>query len=150
MLFKKVRHYSVSRLLTTSIGSLLMIILLNQQANAAKLTVNISDVSLGKGHVMVAVYAGEEAYQSGQPIRATKIKANNENESVIFSALGEGEYVIQMYQDENDNGKLDMNMMGIPKEGYRFSNNVGRFGKPNYQEAKFVIKNNTVIDLNLF
>jgi uncharacterized protein (DUF2141 family) len=55
-----------------------------------------------------------------------------------------------MYQDENDNNELDFNLIGIPKEGYGFSNNVGQFGAPEYVKAKFIIKENTAINIALF
>ena len=48
--------------------------------------------------------------------------------------LPEGEYVISIYQDLNANGKLDTNLVGIPKEpvgisGYSGSGIPGGFDK---------------------
>jgi uncharacterized protein (DUF2141 family) len=150
MLVKKLISYSVTTLAMSAIGSLSMIILLSQNANAADLTVNISDVEEGKGHVLVALFEGKENYNDGKSVQASKIKAENKKESVIFKDLADGEYAVKMYQDENDNDELDSNMMGIPKEGYGFSNNVGMFGTPKYIEAKFIVENNTVIEVDLF
>ena len=150
MLVKQLSKSFLSSSLMSIIGALMMLILLSQRAGAGELTVNINDIEQGKGHLMIAVYASSEAFNSNKPVKATKVKALNSKASVTFEQLPDGEYAIQMYQDENENGKFDMNMMGIPKEGYGFSNNVGRFGKPNYQKAKFVVQNNTVIDINLF
>ena len=39
--------------------------------------------------------------------------------------------------DENDNGKLDTNFMGIPVEGYGFSNNPQVMRRAFFSEAKF-------------
>ena len=134
----------------SAIGSLSMIALLSQQAVAADLTVNISDIEQGKGHVLVALYADKESYTSGKASFSSKVKADHEQETLVFENLPDGDYAIKMYQDENDNNKLDFNMMGIPKEGYGFSNNVGMFGAPEYIEAKFTIKENTAIEIELF
>ena len=42
------------------------------------------------------------------------------------------------YHDENNNGKFDENMLGMPKEGYCFSNNVKpRFSAPNFNQCAF-------------
>jgi uncharacterized protein (DUF2141 family) len=41
---------------------------------------------------------------------------------IRFPALAAGEYAVQLYHDENANGKVDMNMVGVPTEGYAFSN----------------------------
>jgi uncharacterized protein (DUF2141 family) len=132
------------------IGSLSMIMLLSQQATAADLTLNISDIEPEKGHIMVALYADQASYANGKANFTSKIKADLEQTSIIFDNLPDGEYAVKLYQDENDNSQLDFNMMGIPKEGYGFSNNVGRFGAPKYNEAKFTIKKNTTITIELF
>ncbi len=150
MSIRKLVKYSTTSLLMSAIGSLSMLVLLSQSVRAADLTVNISDIEQGKGHVLVALYQGQENYKSGKTTQASKVKASSEKESVTFKDLADGEYAIKMYQDENDNDELDFNMMGIPKEGYGFSNNVGMFGAPEYKEAKFVVKDNTVIEIDLY
>ena len=78
------------------------------------------------------------------------VKVSKSEEVITFSDLPDGEYAIKLFHDENDNKKLDFNMLGIPKESYGFSNNVGQFGQPDYKEAKFTVKENTMIDINLF
>jgi len=43
---------------------------------------------------------------------------------------------IGVYQDKNENGKLDKNAVGIPTEPYGFSNNPKRgFGPPTFEQA---------------
>jgi uncharacterized protein (DUF2141 family) len=150
MLIKKIFSISVSGLLLATINSLSLLIVMSQQATAADLTVNISDVNQGKGHVMVGLYAGTEAFTKGKASFGSRVKASNEQEQVVFKDLPAGEYAIKIYQDENNNQKLDFNFMGIPKEGYGFSNNVGRFGSPEYQEAKFTVEEKTEIQIELF
>ena len=150
MSVKKLISYSATSLLMAAIGSLAMIALLSQHAVAADLTVNISDIEKGQGHVLVALYSGQEAYAGGESTFSSRVKANNEQEQVVFKDLPDGEYAIKMYQDENDNQELDFNFLGIPKEGYGFSNNVGQFGQPEYKEAMFLVKENTVIEIELF
>jgi len=150
MLIKKMLSYTTTSLLMAAIGSLAMLALLSQNAHAADLTVKVSDVEQGKGHLMLGLYAGKEGFKSGKAVKSAKVKAEKAIESVVFKDLADGEYVIKMYQDENDNDKLDFNIMGIPKEGYGFSNNVGMFGQPKYKEAKFIVKESTVIEIELF
>jgi uncharacterized protein (DUF2141 family) len=40
-----------------------------------------------------------------------------------FSGLGKGKYAVLVYHDQNTNGKLDTNFIGMPKEGVGNSNN---------------------------
>ena len=41
-----------------------------------------------------------------------------------FLDIPPGKYALAVIHDENMNGKLDTNPIGIPKEGYGFSNNA--------------------------
>ncbi|MBA6379444.1 MULTISPECIES: DUF2141 domain-containing protein [unclassified Colwellia] len=150
MIFKKLISLSVTSLALSVISALSMILLLSQHAVAADLTVNISDIEQGKGHLLIALYASEEDYKIDKASFYAKVKAKNGKEIAIFENVPDGDYAIKMYQDENDNNKMDFNMMGIPKEGYGFSNNVGMFGAPKYKEAKFMVKENTAITIDLF
>lgn len=150
MIFKKFISFSVASLVLAAINSLSMILLLSQHAVAADLMVKVSDVEKGKGHLMIALYKSEEDYKSNKASFAKKVEALNSQEIAVFENLPDGEYAIKMYQDENDNNEMDFNMMGIPKEGYGFSNNVGMFGAPEYTEAKFSVKESTVIEIDLF
>jgi len=150
MLFKKIFTFSASSLVLAAINSLSLLIVMSQQASAADLTVNISEVNQGKGHLMVGLYAGNEAFTQGKASFGSQVKASSEQTQVIFKDLPEGEYAVKIYQDENSNQKLDFNFMGIPKEGYGYSNNVGRFGRPEYQEAKFNVAEKTEIQIELF
>jgi hypothetical protein len=53
---------------------------------------------------------------------------------IVFTNLSYGRYGISLYHDENANGKMDKNLMGIPKEADGFSNNAkGFFGKPDFK-----------------
>jgi len=150
MSIKKIFTLSASGLLLAAINSLSLLLVMSQQANAADLTVNISEVSQGKGHVMVGLYSGTEAFSTGKASYGSRVKASNEQEQVVFKDLPAGDYAVKIYQDENSNQKLDFNFMGIPKEGYGYSNNVGRFGRPAYQEAKFTVEEKTEIQIELF
>ena len=150
MFMKKVITFSASSLILAAISSLSLMVVMSQQAVAADLTVNISDVIQGKGHVMVGLYSGAEAFNQGKASFGTRVKADNEQEQVVFKDLAAGEYAIKIYQDENSNQKLDFNFIGIPKEGYGYSNNVGRFGRPKYQEAKFTVEEKTEVQIELF
>ena len=42
--------------------------------------------------------------------------------------------------DENDNKKLDTNLIGIPKEGFGYSKDaMGRFGPPKFDDAVLTV-----------
>ena len=56
-----------------------------------------------------------------------------------FAALPQGEWAVAVIHDANGNAKLDT-MMGIPREGFGFSNNPPiRFGAPSFTAARFTL-----------
>ena len=58
--------------------------------------------------------------------------------TVTFKDVPAGTYAVSYIHDENGNGKMDTNFMGIPKEGYGCSNNAkGFMGPPKWEDAKF-------------
>lgn len=51
-----------------------------------------------------------------------------------------GAYGLALYHDENANGKIDRNGLGIPKEGFGFSNNPRIFlSAPSFAKVRFVV-----------
>jgi len=55
-----------------------------------------------------------------------------------FSGVAAGTYAISVFHDENSNGKLDSNFMGIPREGVGASNGAkGHLGPPKFDAAAF-------------
>jgi uncharacterized protein (DUF2141 family) len=56
----------------------------------------------------------------------------------IFLNIPPGTYALAVIHDENMNGKLDTNWLGIPKEGYGFSNAAkATLGAPSFSAASF-------------
>jgi uncharacterized protein (DUF2141 family) len=105
-----------------------------------KLVVNISGFPSSDGFAMVALHNSEESYKGGETetIAKTKTRVVDQKAQVIFTNLPYGGYGVSLYHDENANGKMDKNAMGIPKEAYGFSNNAkGFFGKPSYKNVVF-------------
>lgn len=50
-----------------------------------------------------------------------------------------GAYGLALYHDENANGNIDRNGLGIPKEGFGFSNNPKIFlSAPGFKKVRFV------------
>jgi uncharacterized protein (DUF2141 family) len=108
--------------------------------STGNLIINISGFPSSDGFAMVALNNSEESYKGGEnkAIAKTKTMVVDQKAQVIFANLPYGSYGVSLYHDENANGTMDKNAMGIPKEAYGFSNNAkGFFGKPNYKDVMF-------------
>src|SRR5215813_5735647 len=103
-------------------------------ASAANLTVTVKDVRNANGSVLIAVY---DLSGFGKPELA-KAKQNAGEVKFVFQGLPAGKYAVAAFHDENGNGKLDRNSLGVPTEGYGFSNDAqGTTGPPNFNQAAF-------------
>jgi len=108
-------------------------------AQAGDLTVSITNVRADKGTLLVSVTNTEAGWNNQEkPVAATKVAATGKD-AVVHFTLPAGSYAVQVMHDENDNGKMDTNFMGIPSEGYGFSNNPQVMRKAHFSEAKFDI-----------
>jgi uncharacterized protein (DUF2141 family) len=66
------------------------------------------------------------------------IKVRHTQARCDFADIPAGTYALAVIHDENTNGKLDTNWLGIPTEGYGFSNDAkGSLGAPAFAAASF-------------
>jgi uncharacterized protein (DUF2141 family) len=73
-----------------------------------------------------------------KPVRSAVAKLNGRDALCSFARVPKGEYGISAFHDENSNGKLDTNLLGMPIEDYCASRNArGTFGPPSFDDAKF-------------
>jgi uncharacterized protein (DUF2141 family) len=107
-------------------------------AHAGDLTVEVKNGG-EKGTVMVALYTAKDKWM-GRSSFANMTAARGNSVTLTFKDLEPGEYAVTLFVDENGNGKLDMNAVGIPVEPYAFSNDAaGMFGPPSFEKAKFSV-----------
>ena len=105
---------------------------------AQTMTVVVKNVKSDVGTLRLAVYNSEDQFMKNE-IAATEVKAVNGQAVAVFKNLGTGTYAISVMHDANDNKELDSNFMGVPKEGFGFSNDaMGMFGPPDFKKASFV------------
>jgi uncharacterized protein (DUF2141 family) len=79
-----------------------------------------------------------------KPVRAAAAPGNASPALCVFEQVAPGTYAISAFHDQNDNHKLDTNLIGVPVEDYGTSNNArGVFGPPNFDDARFEYKDGT-------
>lgn len=104
------------------------------------LTVNFENIRNNDGKIFIFIYNYENQYPDNPylyfEINKTKV-ANGELRYVVPEGLQDGQYAISVIDDENANEDLDL-FLGIPTEGYGFSNNVAPyFSMPDYNDLLF-------------
>ncbi len=100
------------------------------------LHVEITNVKNTNGTVRVGLFDNEDNFLK-EAIAGQTVKPKGEKVEVTFKNIPPGEYAISVIHDENENGELDANTFGIPKEGFGFGNDaMGMFGPPSFDKAK--------------
>ena len=106
----------------------------------AKIKIIVHDLRNTKGLLTVELYDDKPddfIKKSGRLVRL-RVDAEEGAKGVCMATPGPGNYAIAVYHDENANKKFDRNFIGLPKEGFGFSNNPKLdFGPPKYHEASF-------------
>jgi uncharacterized protein (DUF2141 family) len=100
------------------------------------LEIEITGIRNDKGEILL------QLYNENQKIIGQQKGVIEENKcNVKFSNLKPGKYAFRFFHDENLSGIMETNELGIPKEGYGFSNNgAGLFGPKPFKEWLFDIK----------
>src|SRR6185295_7726931 len=112
-----------------------------QPSGTGTLTIKITGLLSEKGQVKIALFNSAETWLGDHPKYNTTIDVNGQSVSWKLGDVPYGDYGIAVFHDENKNGKMDKNFLGIPQEPYGFSNNMRvTFGPPAWDRSKFTVK----------
>ena len=116
-----------------------------------QLTIRIQNIEVIKGNIRIGVFNSSEKFlKQGATFKNYIIAVKNTIETIIINDLPKGDYAFILYHDQNSDGKLNQNFIGIPKEPFGFSNNVKpKFAKPTFEECKFLLAEDRVLRVNL-
>ena len=119
-----------------------------ETAEEKKLTVQITNVTSEEGQIILAIYNSSENYDKRIAFQEVKLKP--EIDTVIFETnLPDGQYLVMLVHDINNNGKLDTSFIGMPKEPVGLSNYDGKGIPGKFKKHKFSVNENTEIIIPL-
>ena len=119
-----------------------------EAAEEKKLTVEITNITSEDGQIILAIYNSSENYDKRIAFQEVKLKP--EMDSVIFETnVPDGEYLVMLVHDVNNNGKLDTSFIGMPKEPVGLSNYDGKGIPGKFKKHKFSVNENTEIIIPL-
>ena len=92
-----------------------------------------------EGSVRCSVFKDEEGFPSNpkRAIRTLSVKPENSQALFDFTDLPEGEYAMALLHDEDENGEMRTNFIGLPREGWAVSRDAPArmFGAPLFESA---------------
>ena len=107
------------------------------------ITVSIDEIKNNKGKVLFALHT-ESTFMKTDPFQTAESKVEGNTVTVTFKNVPKGTYAILCVHDENRNGQMDFEESGMPKEDYGISNNPMSYGPPQFDSAKFDVKDTDV------
>lgn len=101
-----------------------------------------TQVSSNKGVVRCGLFARTGWLK--KTLRAATATPSAGSALCVFEKVPIGTLGISAFHDENSNGKLDTNFVGMPTEDYCASREArGTFGPPSFDDAKFAYRGGT-------
>jgi uncharacterized protein (DUF2141 family) len=122
------------------------------QSSCPGIHVKILSIRNSTGTVACALFESPAGFLAEFLHFATNIvviKVRDTQARCDFAEIAPGAYALAVIHDENMNGKLDTNWLGIPTEGYGFSNDAkALFSAPSFSVARFPYDGRT-LDLTI-
>ena len=119
-------------------------------ASGLSLTVEVSGAEPGRGQIRCALYASEASFLSQAAHNQWQPVDDQGQARCRFDTLAPGEYAVGAIYDRNGNGQLDRGFLGIPTEPVAVSNNAtGFMGPPKYEDARFELRQDRLLRIDL-
>jgi uncharacterized protein (DUF2141 family) len=123
----------------------ILLLLVFTNLNAQNVEVIIKGIRSEKGSIGIGVFKDDPTFKKEEPFMNkvfVKSGISNREMKVQFS-LEPGIYGFALLDDENSNGLMEYNFLGIPKEGFGFSEYYHKgLTKPKFDSFKFKIEPN--------
>jgi uncharacterized protein (DUF2141 family) len=104
--------------------------------------VHIHGIRNAQGTVKAVLYGPnpQDFLVKGKKADKEREPAEEGSMTLCVAARKKWQYAVVVYHDENDNHKFDRNWIGLPTEGFGFSNNPTLFlAPPSFEESAFEI-----------
>lgn len=121
--------------------------------NEVRLHVIVSGMHSARGNITITVYPDNAArfLAKGGKLSRQRVPTTLPATGACFSLPAPGSYAVTVYHDEDGDNKFKRTLIGLPDEGYGFSNNPKTLiGLPSLREVRFpAAVGDTSIDIAL-
>ena len=110
-------------------------------ANIGKVTVELTGIEKTEGQVVFMLFDQEDGFPN-QPDKALKkgiVQKYSDKATYSFEGIPYGTYAIAVFHDENSDGEIERNFVGIPKESVG-ATYMCKMGRPNFNICSFELK----------
>jgi uncharacterized protein (DUF2141 family) len=105
------------------------------------LSVEIANLHNNKGVVRCGLYSDPDQFPKGAYFRGTTASIADKKATCVFKNLPPGTYAISAFQAEHNERRMSYNFLGMPLEGYGFSDNApASFAPPAFSTAAITFR----------
>jgi uncharacterized protein (DUF2141 family) len=110
-------------------------------AAATELTVTVENVRYTNGTIRLGVFDSPATWLDGdRAMKRAAVPATQPTTTIRIEDVKPGIYAVATFHDENNNGKHDRNLLGVPTERFGFSRNpTVVLSAPSFDECKVEI-----------
>ncbi len=112
----------------------------------ATLTVRVTGFQNDQGIAQISLFQDAKGFpdQVALAFRTNATVITNNQVLVAFTDIPFGDYAVSVLHDENRNGRMEVNWLGMPREGHGVSNDArGKAGPPAFVAARFKLETPT-------
>lgn len=117
-------------------------------AHSAELLINVGNVP-DNGRLIFQIYNNANSFGDFRDPKYEKILTAAGDGEYRLENIEAGKYALLVYLDENENGLIDKNFIGIPREPLALSNNYQPKGPPSFVRAGFDLSESQPRTLNV-
>lgn len=115
--------------------------------------VRILGIRSDKGKIMLHVFKDAQSYEKQEPYKTIHLGKDGlsaKGSLVRHINLQSGVYGITLVDDENDNGEIERNVTGMPKEGIGYSDFYPeRIKKASFEDFKVNLEQKHALDIRV-
>jgi outer membrane protein len=124
------------------------VLIYSLDSNAANLEVRLDDAP-DEGVLVFQVYDAADAFGDlRDPAQEISLPAIGDGYYRLRNII-DGQIAVLVYHDENANGRIDKNFIGIPRERLAISNNYQPKGPPTFSRASFQLNANESANITM-
>lgn len=109
-------------------------------ADGGRIIIAVEGLRSSRGSVRGALFASSDGWtREGSQLATCTAQIESHRASCVIEDVPPGSYAFAFLHDEDDDGALDRDWIGLPQEGFGFSNDAAPvLGPPSFHSARFV------------
>ena len=114
------------------------------------MVVKIQNLRNKKGKILISLFSKSEGFPKNEK-RAFKTWVEKPIDRLVLKNVPSGKYALALVHDEDEDFKMTLNLLGIPKEGFGFSTfKSSLLNIPDFKQATFEHKKSgTTINIRI-